>query len=56
MFGAAEAIGLRIQALNVGIPYQLAVAFPYLLTLAGYIGLAGRSHMPRALGLTYVKD
>jgi len=56
MFGAAEAVGLRIQALNVGVPYQLALAFPYLLTLTVYIGLAGRSRMPRALGLAYIKD
>jgi simple sugar transport system permease protein len=56
MFGAAEAVGLRIQALDLGVPYQFALAFPYLLTLAVYIGLAGRSRMPRALGLAYVKD
>jgi simple sugar transport system permease protein len=56
MFGAAEAVGLRIQALDLGVPYQFALAFPYLLTLAVYIGLAGRSRMPRALGQAYVKD
>jgi ABC-type uncharacterized transport system permease subunit len=56
LFGAAEAVGLRLQALDVGIPYQFALAFPYVLTLLVYIGLAGRTRMPRALGLPYVKD
>ncbi len=56
LFGAAEAVGLRLQALNVGIPYHFALAFPYVLTLLVYIGLAGRTRMPRALGLPYIKD
>ncbi|HMQ51624.1 MAG TPA: ABC transporter permease [Anaerolineae bacterium] len=56
VFGGAEAVGLRIQALNVGIPYQLALVFPYLLTLLIYAGLVGRTRMPRALGLPYVRD
>jgi ABC-type uncharacterized transport system permease subunit len=55
LFGAAEAVGLRIQALDIGIPYQAALAFPYVLTLIVYAGLAGRTRTPRALGLPYVK-
>jgi ABC-type uncharacterized transport system permease subunit len=56
LFGAAEALGLRIQALDVGVPYHFALAFPYVLTLVVYAGLAGRTRMPQALGLPYVKD
>jgi general nucleoside transport system permease protein len=56
LFGAAEAIGLRIQALNLGIPYHFALAFPYVLTLLVYAGFAGRTRMPHALGQPYLKD
>lgn len=56
LFGAAEAVGLRLQALDIGIPYHFALAFPYVLTLIVYAGLAGRTRMPHALGLPYVKD
>lgn len=56
LFGASEAIGLRIQAFNVGIRYEIALALPYILTLLVYAGVVGRTRMPKALGLPYIKD
>jgi general nucleoside transport system permease protein len=55
LFGATEALQLRIQALGVNIPYQFLVMLPYAIALFALIGLAGKSSPPAALGLPYVK-
>jgi general nucleoside transport system permease protein len=49
VFGAASALQFLLQALGLALPYQLFLALPYLLTLAGLAGLAGRVHAPAAL-------
>jgi ABC-type uncharacterized transport system permease subunit len=56
LFGAAEASTLRLQALNVHVPYQLVLMIPYLLTFLAFVGLVGRTTPPAALGLPYRKD
>jgi simple sugar transport system permease protein len=55
LFGAADASTLRLQALNVQIPYQIVLMIPYLLTFLAFIGLVGRTVPPAALGLPYRK-
>jgi general nucleoside transport system permease protein len=55
LFGATEALQLRIQALGVNIPYQFLVMLPYAIALFALVGLAGKSSPPAALGLPYVK-
>jgi simple sugar transport system permease protein len=39
-----------LQAANVGIPYHLLLAVPYVVTLLILCGVAGRVRAPEALG------
>lgn len=56
LFGATEALQLRIQALGVNIPYQFLVMLPYIIALFALVGLAGKSTPPAALGKRYSKQ
>ncbi len=56
LFGAGDALQLRIQALNVDIPYQFLSLLPYAIALMALVGLAGQSMPPAALGIPYVKE
>lgn len=56
LFGATEALQLRIQAFGLNIPYQFLVMLPYVIALLALIGLAGKSTPPAALGVPYVKE
>lgn len=49
-FGAASAFQFFLQTLGLDLPYQLFLAFPYLLTLAALAGWVGRSRAPASLG------
>jgi simple sugar transport system permease protein len=49
VFGAASALQFLVQSLGLGIPYQIALALPYVLTLAALAGVAGRVGAPAAL-------
>ena len=50
VFGAASALQFAFQAMGWHAPYQLFLAVPYLLTLAGLAGAVGRARAPAALG------
>jgi simple sugar transport system permease protein len=50
VFGAASALQFLLQALGLDLPYQIFLALPYVLTLAGLAGLAGRVRAPASLG------
>lgn len=52
-FGAASALQFLFQALGWGLPYQLFLAFPYVLTLAALAGWVGRARAPAALALPW---
>ncbi len=56
LFGATEALQLRIQAFNLNIPYQFLVMLPYVIALLAMVGLAGKSTPPAALGIPYTKE
>jgi simple sugar transport system permease protein len=56
LFGATEALQLRIQAFNLNIPYQFLSMLPYIIALLALVGLAGKSTPPAALGIPYVKE
>jgi simple sugar transport system permease protein len=56
LFGATEALQLRVQAFNLNIPYQLLTLLPYLVALLALVGLAGKSTPPAALGIPYTKE
>jgi ABC-type uncharacterized transport system permease subunit len=53
LFGATEALQLRIQALSVNIPYQFLLMLPYAIAILALTGLAGKSKPPKALGTAY---
>ncbi|MEB3279283.1 MAG: ABC transporter permease [Lyngbya sp.] len=53
LFGATEALQLRIQAFNLDIPYQFLVMLPYLIALFALVGIAGKSTPPAALGKAF---
>ena len=55
LFGATEALQLRIQALGANIPYQFLIILPYAIALLALVGLAGKSAPPAALGMPYSK-
>lgn len=56
LFGATEALQLRIQAFNLHIPYQFLVMLPYTIALLALIGLAGKATPPTALGVPYPQE
>jgi general nucleoside transport system permease protein len=53
LFGATEALQLRIQALGVNIPYQFLTMLPYGVAMLALIGGIGKSTPPAALGVPY---
>ena len=55
LFGAALALQFVLQAVNTGVPYQLFLALPYVLTLVVLTALGGQSRAPTALGEPYVR-
>jgi Uncharacterized ABC-type transport system, permease component len=50
MFGAVNALQYLFQAIGWNLPYQIFLALPYLLTLCGLAGVAGRVSAPANLG------
>ncbi|MGQ9665983.1 MAG: ABC transporter permease [Anaerolineae bacterium] len=56
LFGLADALQLRIQALNLPIPYQFLVAFPYIVTLLVLVLFVGKATWPAASGLPFKRE
>ena len=55
-FGAASALQFQAQTLGLDVPYQLFLAFPYLLTLLALAGWVGKSRAPASLALPWPKE
>jgi len=55
IFGGAEALQLRLQAIGVAIPHTLLLAVPYLLTIAAIAFFAGKAAYPAAMNLPYLR-
>ena len=49
-FAAASALQYLFQAMGWTIPYQTFLALPYVLTLLGLAGIAGKATPPGSLG------
>jgi simple sugar transport system permease protein len=50
VFGAASALQYLFQAMGWALPYQAFLALPYILTLLGLAGIAGKAAAPSSLG------
>ncbi len=56
LFGAAIALQFNLQATGIGLPYQLFLAVPYVLTLIVLTTVGGQAQSPSALGESYVRE
>lgn len=56
LFGAADALQLRMQTLGLNVPYQLLVAFPYIITMIVLILVGGRAMWPAASGRAFKRE
>jgi simple sugar transport system permease protein len=56
-FGAADALQLSLQLFNSGVPAQLLLSLPYVVTILAISGLfGGKAMQPAALMTPYVKS
>jgi general nucleoside transport system permease protein len=55
LFGICDAAQLRLQGTTTGVPYEVFLALPYLVTLAALMLRARDSRTPRALAVPYVR-
>jgi simple sugar transport system permease protein len=53
IFGGAEALQLRLQAIGVAVPHALLLAVPYVLTIAVIATFAGKAAYPAAMNVPY---
>jgi ABC-type uncharacterized transport system permease subunit len=56
LFGAAEAVQMRLQLLGLGVPVEFLQAFPYLAAMAALSGLVGKTTPPAAVGKPFLKE
>ena len=56
VFGFAGSLQNKLAILNVGIPSELLAMAPYLATLLVVAGVVGRTRVPAADGVPYVKE
>ena len=56
LFGTADALQLRIQALGLNIPSQLLVSLPYVVTLVALVIFVGRGGAPAAYALPWRRE
>jgi general nucleoside transport system permease protein len=56
LYGFADSLGTRFQALGVPVPSQFMQMVPYVITIVVLAGLVGRSVAPKAGGVPYEKE
>ena len=56
LFGATEALSVRMEALGFPVSFHILRMLPYVLTLLVYAGVVGRTRPPAAITLPYLKD
>jgi ABC-type uncharacterized transport system permease subunit len=56
LFGAADALQLSLQIFDFGVPPQVLLSLPYVLTILAVSGLLGKATQPAALLTPYVKE
>lgn len=55
LFGAANALQIRLQAIGVPLPSQALSMLPYLITLVALLGSIGKNHVPEGLAKPYIR-
>lgn len=55
LFGGADAIQLRLQAMGIELPHQFFQMLPYLLTMIVLAGVVGKTIGPKAMGKPFLK-
>jgi simple sugar transport system permease protein len=55
LVGITDALQLRLQAMGLGVPHELLLMLPYLLTILVLVGFVGNARYPAAAGLPYGK-
>lgn len=56
LFGAAEALQLRIQAFGLPISSHIVLMFPYVIAIVALMGFGLRAKYPAAIGRPYSKE
>lgn len=56
LFGFADALQLRLQAVGTQLPYQFLLMFPYVLTIAVLAFTSRKIIAPTALGVPYSRE
>jgi general nucleoside transport system permease protein len=56
LFGGIDALQLRLQTFDTGIPYHFWLMLPYICGLVAISGFIGRVKAPEAVGKPYVKQ
>jgi simple sugar transport system permease protein len=55
LFSSADALQIKIQGFDFGLPRQFLQMLPYLVTLIVLAGVIGRARPPAAVGKPYEK-
>lgn len=55
VFGAANALQIRLQAIGVPLPSQALSMLPYIITLIALMGSIGKSNAPESVGKPYIR-
>ncbi len=56
IFGAADALQFRLQAIGIALPSQIMTMMPYVVTLLALLFSSKNSRDPQSLGKAYVGD
>lgn len=56
LFGAVQALQLRVQTLGIDIPFQFLAMMPYVLTILSLLFVGKRVIGPSALTQPYVRE
>ncbi len=56
LFGLGEALQIKLQMTDSGIPYQFLMMLPYILTILALAGLVGQSEAPKASGKPFYNN
>lgn len=56
LFGGADSLQMRLQAIGVGIPNQFLLMFPYVLTIITLVFISRKAAFPSAYTLPYTRS